>query len=299
MTRVAGQRHQLVHLGVEPRLALLQDDAEPVRPAPGRHPGERIRGVVRAAQAQQHLVVRVRRGRRSSIRFPASDRRGRRAASGSRCRTADGNGTRSAQMFPQRRELTPGDHQAERGGRGEHETCELRQRDHRGDRTGRRCRSRRDRANAAQRICEERNHPTATRRARGRDRAVTVTRNNASPTIGGHMSLKRLALVTDAWRPQTNGVVNTLVRLVEASGSARHRGAGDLAGRAPHDAAAVVPGDPRRARSVEGDAAHPRVRARRDSRRDRGAARLLDDRLAAAHAAFASPPASTPVTPNT
>jgi len=29
------------------------------------------------------------------------------------------------------------------------------------------------------------------------------------------MSLKRLALVTDAWRPQTNGVVNTLVRLVK------------------------------------------------------------------------------------
>jgi glycosyltransferase involved in cell wall biosynthesis len=29
------------------------------------------------------------------------------------------------------------------------------------------------------------------------------------------MSLKRLALVTDAWRPQTNGVVNTLVRLIK------------------------------------------------------------------------------------
>ena len=29
------------------------------------------------------------------------------------------------------------------------------------------------------------------------------------------MSLRRLALVTDAWRPQTNGVVNTLVRLVK------------------------------------------------------------------------------------
>jgi glycosyltransferase involved in cell wall biosynthesis len=29
------------------------------------------------------------------------------------------------------------------------------------------------------------------------------------------MSMKRLALVTDAWRPQTNGVVNTLVRLVK------------------------------------------------------------------------------------
>src|SRR4029078_6089928 len=28
------------------------------------------------------------------------------------------------------------------------------------------------------------------------------------------MQMKRLALVTDAWRPQTNGVVNTLVRLV-------------------------------------------------------------------------------------
>ncbi|MEP6653962.1 MAG: hypothetical protein ABJA82_11415, partial [Myxococcales bacterium] len=27
--------------------------------------------------------------------------------------------------------------------------------------------------------------------------------------------LKRLVLVTDAWRPQTNGVVNTLVRLVK------------------------------------------------------------------------------------
>ena len=27
--------------------------------------------------------------------------------------------------------------------------------------------------------------------------------------------MKRLALVTDAWKPQTNGVVNTLVRLVD------------------------------------------------------------------------------------
>src|ERR1044072_7376595 len=27
------------------------------------------------------------------------------------------------------------------------------------------------------------------------------------------IAMKRLALVTDAWRPQTNGVVNTLVRL--------------------------------------------------------------------------------------
>ena len=26
--------------------------------------------------------------------------------------------------------------------------------------------------------------------------------------------IRRLALVTDAWKPQTNGVVNTLVRLV-------------------------------------------------------------------------------------
>lgn len=36
------------------------------------------------------------------------------------------------------------------------------------------------------------------------------------------MSLNRLALVTDAWRPQTNGVVNTLVRLtnhLESSGT--------------------------------------------------------------------------------
>jgi glycosyltransferase involved in cell wall biosynthesis len=29
-----------------------------------------------------------------------------------------------------------------------------------------------------------------------------------------HLPLRRLALVTDAWKPQTNGVVNTLVRLV-------------------------------------------------------------------------------------
>ncbi|MBC8134124.1 MAG: glycosyltransferase family 1 protein [Deltaproteobacteria bacterium] len=32
---------------------------------------------------------------------------------------------------------------------------------------------------------------------------------------GGGATLKRLVLVTDAWRPQTNGVVNTLVKLVE------------------------------------------------------------------------------------
>ena len=40
------------------------------------------------------------------------------------------------------------------------------------------------------------------------------------------MSMKRLALVTDAWQPQTNGVVNTLVRLVEAPRVAGDRGAG-------------------------------------------------------------------------
>jgi glycosyltransferase involved in cell wall biosynthesis len=42
---------------------------------------------------------------------------------------------------------------------------------------------------------------------------------NASSTVplrgpAKNVALRRLALVTDAWRPQTNGVVNTLVRLV-------------------------------------------------------------------------------------
>ena len=35
------------------------------------------------------------------------------------------------------------------------------------------------------------------------------------PSMEAHMSMRRLALVTDAWKPQTNGVVNTLVRLVK------------------------------------------------------------------------------------
>src|SRR5215831_19056488 len=35
------------------------------------------------------------------------------------------------------------------------------------------------------------------------------------PEPSSGVALRRLALVTDAWRPQTNGVVNTLVRLVK------------------------------------------------------------------------------------
>ena len=93
--------------------------------------------------------------------------------------------------------------------------------------------------------------------------------------------MKRLALVTDAWQPQTNGVVNTLVAPGRRPGGARDRGAGDRARRAPHAAAAVVSGDPRRLRSLAGHPAHPGVRARRDPRRDRRAAGLLDGRLAA------------------
>ena len=67
------------------------------------------------------------------------------------------------------------------------------------------------------------------------------------------MSLRRLALVTDAWQPQTNGVVNTLVRLVKHLEGAGHGGAGDLARRAPHAAAA------RRTRR----SASPSIRGRR------------------------------------
>src|SRR4029079_10052839 len=35
------------------------------------------------------------------------------------------------------------------------------------------------------------------------------------PELAREVPLRRLALVTDAWKPQTNGVVNTLVRLVD------------------------------------------------------------------------------------
>ena len=36
-----------------------------------------------------------------------------------------------------------------------------------------------------------------------------------SPLLEPEPHLRRLCLVTDAWKPQTNGVVNTLVRLVD------------------------------------------------------------------------------------
>ncbi len=52
-------------------------------------------------------------------------------------------------------------------------------------------------------------------------RAVAIPAAHA-PGIGRWIFPKRLALVTDAWKPQTNGVVNTLVRLVaslEAGGT--------------------------------------------------------------------------------
>ena len=79
---------------------------------------------------------------------------------------------------------------------------------------------------------------------------------NAAGPFGPRIN--RLALVTDAWKPQTNGVVNTLVRLVkhlESQGT-------EVLVVAPDAhrtrAAALVPGDPRRLRSLEGDPAHPR-----------------------------------------
>ena len=87
--------------------------------------------------------------------------------------------------------------------------------------------------------------------------------------------MKRLALVTDAWRPQTNGVVNTLVRLVNHLESTEPRCSWS---RPTHTAraAAVLPGDPGRVRSLEGDPAHARLQARCGSRGHRGAARLLE-----------------------
>ena len=97
----------------------------------------------------------------------------------------------------------------------------------------------------------------------------------------GAPAIKKLALVTDAWKPQTNGVVNTLVRLVkhlESKGT-------EVLVVAP-DAHRTVPlpsypeiriaCDPWRAIArIRG------VRARRDSRRHRGAAGVLDGGLAA------------------
>jgi glycosyltransferase involved in cell wall biosynthesis len=57
----------------------------------------------------------------------------------------------------------------------------------------------------------------------GRHPSPTVSRPDASllpwsdpaPGLGQGGSVRRLVLVTDAWRPQTNGVVNTLVKLVQ------------------------------------------------------------------------------------
>lgn len=56
----------------------------------------------------------------------------------------------------------------------------------------------------AQPIYEDVEHPSVGR-----------TRRHARRLGGGGPTLRRLALVTDAWLPQTNGVVNTLVRLVK------------------------------------------------------------------------------------
>ena len=80
------------------------------------------------------------------------------------------------------------------------------------------------------------------------------------------MSLRRLALVTDAWRPQTNGVVNTLVRLVKHLEAQGTEVLVVSPGRAPHDAAARpypeirVACDPwkaiQRIRAFEPDAIH-------------------------------------------
>ena len=114
------------------------------------------------------------------------------------------------------------------------------------------------------------------------------------------MTPSRLALVTDAWHPQTNGVVNTLSTLVTYLRDHGDRGAGGRAGRPSHRAPAVLSGD----RSSPCDpwkaiARMRGVRARRGARRHRGAARALGPRLAGAARACASPPASTPASPST
>jgi glycosyltransferase involved in cell wall biosynthesis len=50
-------------------------------------------------------------------------------------------------------------------------------------------------------------------------RKATLGRPGIRPRPQEGLAVKRLVLVTDAWRPQTNGVVNTLVRLVDYLGS--------------------------------------------------------------------------------
>ncbi|HSZ80691.1 MAG TPA: hypothetical protein VLA14_00335, partial [Polyangia bacterium] len=46
-------------------------------------------------------------------------------------------------------------------------------------------------------------------------RVGSVTSAGGLGALPGAFVPKRLALVTDAWKPQTNGVVNTLVKLIK------------------------------------------------------------------------------------
>ena len=147
-------------------------------------------------------------------------------------------------------------------------------------------------------------HANATRSLRGRDRAcdgapATIEAQRWKNAVGRTSSLKRLALVTDAWRPQTNGVVNTLVRLVkhlESSGT-------EVLVIAPDAhrtvAAAVVPGDPRGAGSVaRRSSASARSSPTRFTSRPRGRS-ASGPSAGCADRACASRPASTPATRST
>jgi hypothetical protein len=116
--------------------------------------------------------------------------------------------------------------------------------------------------------------------------------------FGGRPFPQKLALVTDAWKPQTNGVVNTLVKLIR---SMEARGTEVLV--VSPDAFRTVPlpsypeiriaYDPWRAvpriRSFDPDAIHVATEGRWDSGPSAGCAA----------GACSSPPAATRVTPST
>ena len=94
----------------------------------------------------------------------------------------------------------------------------------------------------------------------------------------------RLLIVTDAWSPQVNGVVVTLVNTDRGAEAAGPYGRVDHAGRVPHDPDAELSGDPARgAARTRGRPAHRRVRAGCRPHRDRRAARHRRTQALPAH----------------
>ena len=112
-------------------------------------------------------------------------------------------------------------------------------------------------------------------------------------------ALMRIAIVTDAWAPQVNGVVRTLQRAARRARAARPRGAGDLARPVPLDPLPELSRDPAGAGALaSGRRDCSTLRARCGPYLDRRAARPRRAAPLPAHAGAASPPPTTPSFPN-